>query len=123
MSTTDAAIDLFSPTDHSRMAGSCYLYLGDAQRAQETLEATVRELRDGSKAQAIALGNLSLAHLRQRKIEEAAATLHQAVDVVERTRGGGGLTVVFTAGRELQPWREVAAVQEVHDRLLNLVAA
>lgn len=123
MSTTDPAIDLLSPTDHSRMAGSCYLFLGDAPRAQRALETTVRESQGTSKARAVALGNLSLAYLRQRKIEEAAATLHLAVDVVERTRGGGGLTVVFAAGRELQPWREAAAVQDVHDRLLNLVAA
>jgi tetratricopeptide (TPR) repeat protein len=123
MSATDAAIDLFSPTDHSRMAGSCYLFLGDARSAQAMLETTASELRDGSKSQAIALGNLGLAYLRQRKIEEAAAMLNQAIDIVERTRGGGGLTIVFSVGRELRPWRQDAAVQDVYDRLLDLVAA
>jgi tetratricopeptide (TPR) repeat protein len=122
MSTTDTAIDLFSSTDHSRMAGSCYLFLGDAQRAQATLEPAASGLRDGSKAQAIVLGNLSLAYLRRRKLDEATATLHQAIDIVEQTRGGGGLNIVFTAGRELAPWRQVPAVQDVRDRLLDLIA-
>ncbi|WP_308201327.1 hypothetical protein [Carbonactinospora thermoautotrophica] len=42
--------------------------------------------------------------------------------MVELTRGGGGLNIVFRAGRELQPWRHVAAVQDMYDRLLALIA-
>jgi len=42
---------------------------------------------------------------------------------VELTWGGGGLNVVFTAGPELRPWRHVAAVQDVYDRLLTLMTA
>jgi transcriptional regulator with XRE-family HTH domain len=122
MSPTDAAVDLSSPTDHSRMAGSCYLFLGDAQRAQAMLETAAIGFRDVSKSQAVVLGNLSLAYLRQRKLDEAVATLHQAIDVVEQTRGGGGLTTVFTAGRELRPWQDIPNVQNVRDRLLDLVA-
>jgi len=37
---TDAAIDLFSPTQYGRLAGSCYLFLDDARRAQPILEST-----------------------------------------------------------------------------------
>jgi 2-phospho-L-lactate guanylyltransferase (CobY/MobA/RfbA family) len=74
------------------------------------------------KVSGIVLGNLSLAYMRQGKLEEATATAHQAIDVVECTRGGGGLNVVFAAGRELRPWRAEAKVQEVHDRLLGLMA-
>lgn len=119
---SDAAVELFSPTDYYRMAGSCYLFLGDPRRAQITLESAANGLQSGSKAHAIVLGNLSLAHLRQQKIDEAVAMLQKAIDVVERTRGGGGLTIVFRAVRELQPWRSDPAVQEVSDRLLDLVA-
>ncbi|HEX2246152.1 MAG TPA: helix-turn-helix domain-containing protein [Arthrobacter sp.] len=111
----DVALDFFSPTQLGRLAGSCYLFLGKIKQAQATLEATARELRDGSKSQAIVLGNLSLAYLRQGKLDEAAAVLHQAVDVTELTWGGGGLNVVFGACRELRPWRQVGAVQDVYD--------
>lgn len=69
------------------------------------------------------LGNLSLAYLRQGKLDEAAAVLHQAIDVIELTWGGGGLTIVFGACRELQAWRQVAAVQDVYDRVMALLAA
>jgi hypothetical protein len=43
------------------------------------------------------LGNLALARIRQQKLDEAAATLHSAIDVVEMTWGGGGLNIVFGA--------------------------
>jgi len=55
-------------------------------------------------------------------MEAATATLHAAIDLLEGTRGGGGLTVVFGAGRELYPWRNEQAVHDVQDRLLALVA-
>jgi len=119
----DVALDLFSPTQSGRLAGSCYLFLGQAEQAQPILEATAQELRDRSKSQAIVLGNLSLAYLRQGKLDEATAVLHQAIDVIELTWGGGGLNIVFGACRELQPWRQVATVQNVYDRVMALMAA
>ncbi|MBX7266630.1 helix-turn-helix transcriptional regulator [Micromonospora sp. Llam7] len=119
----DGAADLFSPTQHGRLAGSCYLFLQDAKRAEPILDSTAQAMRDRSKSQAIVLGNLALARIRQQKLDEAAATLHSAIDVVEMTWGGGGLNIVFGAGRELRPWREVPVVQDVYDRLLTLMAA
>jgi len=59
----------------------------------------------------------------QKRIDEAAATLHSAIDVVEMTRGGGGFNIVFGAGRELRPWRQLPIVQDVYDRLLTLMTA
>ena len=41
---------------------------------------------------------------------------------VEQTRGGAGMNVVFSAARELQPWRTEPAVHEVDDRMLGLLA-
>jgi len=40
------------------------------------------------------LGNLALAYLRQRQLDAATATLHEAIDLLEASRGGAGLTVV-----------------------------
>jgi hypothetical protein len=99
------------------------LSLHDAKRAQSILEATSRELREKSKAEAIVLGNLAHAYIHQGKLDEAVAVLHKAIDTVELTWGGGGLNVVFGAGRRLRPWRQVSAVQDVYDRLLDLIAA
>jgi transcriptional regulator with XRE-family HTH domain len=123
IATTDAALDLFSPTQQGRLAGSCYLFLHDPKRAQPILERTAEALGDRSKPQAIVLGNLALACIRQGKLDEAAGALHGAIDVVETTWGGGGLNVVFGAARELRPWRQVPVVQDVYDRLLALMAA
>ncbi|EHR48722.1 putative transcriptional regulator [Saccharomonospora marina XMU15] len=119
----DAALNLFSPTQPGRLAGSCYLFLGKPKLAQPILETTAHQLRDRSKSQAIVLGNLALAYLRQRRLDEAVGALHRAVDVVEATRGGGGLNIVFSACRELRPWRNVDLVQDVYDRVMTLMTA
>jgi hypothetical protein len=119
----DPAFGLFCPDQLGRLQGSCYLFLGDPATAQPILEATAGSLRDRPKSRAIVLGNLALAHIRQRNLDEAVGTLHQAIDLVELTRGGGALNVVFSAGRECRRWQREPAVRAVHDRLLALVAA
>ena len=123
VSQDDPAIDLFSPAQPGRLAGSCYLFLGDARHAAPILEATARQLQDRSKAEAIVQGNLALAFIGQSRADEAAAALHKAIDVIEVTWGGGGLNIVFTAARQLRRWQQVSVVRDVSDRLLALMAA
>jgi transcriptional regulator with XRE-family HTH domain len=123
VSLDDPAIDLFSPAQPGRLAGSCYLFLGDPRHAAPILEATARQLQDRSKAEAIVQGNLALAFIGQSRIDEAAAALHKAIDVIEVSWGGGGLNIVFTAARELGRWQQLGVVRDVSDRLLALMAA
>ncbi|CAM5550699.1 hypothetical protein SPURM210S_07912 [Streptomyces purpurascens] len=118
----DAAADLVSSTQFGRLAGSCYLSLGQHRRAQEVLETTAAELQDRRKSRAIVLGNLTLAYIRQREIDAAVATLTEAITELEDTRGGGGLNLVFRAARELRSWRQEQIVADVHDRLFALMA-
>jgi len=61
--------------------------------------------------------------IRQTRIDEAAAALGQAIDIVEVNRGGGGLTLIFGAARELRPWQDFPAVPDTYDRLLTLMTA
>lgn len=122
VSTTDVAIDLYSPTQFGRLAGSCYLFLHDAKRAHAILEETAQSLCDHSKSQAIVLGNLALAAIQQGDLDEAVTRLHEAISVIELTWGGGGLNIVFAVGRELRRWRSLPVVHEVDDRLLGLMA-
>ena len=117
----DPAGPLFCPSQHSRLAGSCWLFLGEPAKAERHLHETRRVLRERKKATAIVLGNLARASLRQGHLDAAADHLHEAIDVVEQTRGGGGLNVVFAAARELRPWRTEPLVQDVNDRLLSLM--
>lgn len=98
------------------------MFLGQADKAAVILEATAAQLRDRSKSEAIVLGNLGLARLRQGKVDEAAGTLHKAMDVIELTWGGGGLNVLFDACREMRPWRQQGDVQDVFDRVMALMA-
>ncbi|MFD8497765.1 helix-turn-helix domain-containing protein [Amycolatopsis sp. NPDC059657] len=122
IASSDGAEHLYSPTQFNRLAGSCYLFLGDHRRAQQILEQAARAtVRRSNKSHAIVLGNLSLAHLGQRQLDAATATLNEAIDVVEATRGGGGLNVIFDAGRALREWRDEPLVQDVYDRLLSLM--
>ncbi len=59
-------------------------------------------MSDQSKAQAVVLGNLALALIRQGKPDEAAGRLHQAMDVIQLNWGAAGLNLTFSAGRELR---------------------
>lgn len=120
---SDIAAHLYSPHQFDRLAGSCYLFLGDHRRAEHILTRATRSLRSPSKSGALVLANLSLSHLHQGNLEPATDALHRALDVVEVTRGGGGLNLVAGVGRELRPWRTHPAVQNAYDRLLSLMAA
>lgn len=119
----DPAGPLHCPSQHDRLAGSCWLTLGEPAKAVLLLEQARRTLAERNKSTAIVLGNLARASIRQRSIDAATAHLTAAIEVVEHTRGGGGLNVVFTAARELRPWRDEPAVQDVSDRLLALMTA
>ncbi|WP_084964159.1 helix-turn-helix transcriptional regulator [Thermoactinospora rubra] len=117
----DEALPMFSPSQFDRLAGSCYLFLGVNGKAEEILTRTARRLVQWKKSQSIVLGNLTLAYIRQGKLEEACGTLHAAIDLIEQTRGGGGMNVAFTAGRELAPWRHEPWVQDISDRLFAMM--
>ncbi|WP_330266274.1 helix-turn-helix transcriptional regulator [Streptomyces griseorubiginosus] len=119
----DVAAEYYTINEFSRLSGSCYLFLNLPERAEPILRMTARALAAKQKSQAIVLGNLTLSLIRQRKLDEAAATMHRTIDAVELTRGGGGLNLAFAAGRELREWRHEPWVQDVNDRLLALMAA
>lgn len=119
----DPAAKFISAGQLSRLAGSCYLFLGEPKQAQSLLEAIPSDIQERRKSHAIVLGNLALAHLRQRDLDGATETLHRMIDAVEQTRGGGAVNVLFKASRELQPWRDRPAVQEIMDRTLALMSS
>ncbi|WP_407561235.1 helix-turn-helix transcriptional regulator [Streptomyces sp. 184] len=119
----DVAAPYYTVNEYNRLAGSCYLFLGLPARAEPILRTTATALGAKKKSQAITLGNLTLALIRQGKLDEAVVTMHRTIDAVELTRGGGGLNVAFSAGRELRPWRHESWAQELNDRLLALMAA
>jgi tetratricopeptide (TPR) repeat protein len=121
MRTTDPAHGLLSADRLGRIQGSCYLALGDSAKAGSILEGTARRLQGRHKSKAIVLGNLALAYVHQREIDQAATVLHRAIDLLEVSRGGGGLNVVSAAVRELRPWRQEPVAQDVHERLLALM--
>jgi transcriptional regulator with XRE-family HTH domain len=117
----DPAAALFCPSQPGRLAGSCHLFLGQPAKAEPVLEAARLILDARKKATSIVLGNLAIAAIRQRRVDDAVSRLHQALDVIERTRSGGGLNVVFGAAQELRPWRNEPTVQQLDDRLLTLM--
>ena len=47
--------------------------------------------------------------------------LAEAINIVEVNRGGGGLTIIFGAARELRPWQDLPALRDTYDRLLTLM--
>ena len=124
ISADEPVAEMFSESQYHRLAGSCYLRLNDAPRAQSTLErVVVSQAQSRSKSRTIVLANLSLAHIQQRELDHAAAALHSALDCVQTTWGGGGIKVIFGAARELRPWRKEPVVDQVYDRIFTMMAA
>lgn len=121
--TADPAYKDLSYDRIQRVRGSCYLSLGSATQAESVLGSIASRLSSRQKSKSIVLGNLALACIRQHDVEQAAAILHRAIDLLELTRGGGGLNVVFTAVREFPRQGNEAVVGDLHDRLLALMAA
>lgn len=119
----DLAAGHYTVNEFNRLAGSCYLSLDRLEQAEPLLEGTTKALASKKKSQSIALANLTLALIRQRKLDEAASTMDRAIDAVELTRGGGGLSLAFAVGRELREWRSEPWVQDINDRLFALMAA
>ncbi|GLZ57770.1 helix-turn-helix transcriptional regulator [Micromonospora sp. NBRC 107095] len=117
----DPAGVLFAPSQYARLEGSCWLFLNKPDKAITALQTAQKLSETQQKSTAVILGNLALASILRRDIEAATSYLHQAIDVIESTRAGGGLNLAFTAARQLSPWRAEPAVQDVNDRLLTLM--
>ena len=81
------------------------------------------QLRPTSTSRAIVLGNLALARPQQHDLDGAVTAAHEAIDVLEPTWEGGGLSIVFSAARQMKPWAHTPAVSDVRERLLSLIAA
>ncbi|MGH8901963.1 MAG: hypothetical protein ACRDYA_09840 [Egibacteraceae bacterium] len=102
-------------------AGICYGSLGDPRSAGLVLRESLANLGVGKeKAKAARLGDLAIALVRQRGLEQGAAVLRQAIDLVERSWSGRGVQRGFMAGRELRLWIGEPFVRDVQDRLLAL---
>ena len=101
--------------------GVCNLYIGDFAGARQALERTAERLGVGKeKNKSVVLGDLATALIRQGEPEQACGILHQAIDLVEMTRDGGGTRRAFRAGLQLRHWRNEPFAQKVQDRLLAL---
>ncbi|MCW3843946.1 hypothetical protein ONA70_28035 [Micromonospora yasonensis] len=92
------------------------LKITDAITALEKARQLIAARR---KSTAVVLGNLALASILHRDVDAATSYLHQTIEVLERTRAGGGLNLAFVAARQLRPWRDQPSVQDVNDRLLT----
>lgn len=121
--SNDPAFNTYSTSQFERVAGSCYLFLGRPAQAEAILASAATSPDIPPKSRAIVLANLSLAHIRSGSVGSAVDTLHQAIDTVQATRGGGGMNLVFEAGRQLRAWRQAPEVVQLNDRLLMLMNA
>jgi hypothetical protein len=117
----DPMFGVFARDQLGGFVGACHLHLDDPRSAQLTLQECVKRLGAGKeKHKSVILGDVSTALVLQSEPEQASAVLHQAIDLVELTGSAAGKRRVFTAGRQLRPWRDQPFVQEVQDRLLAL---
>ncbi|MGH8909780.1 MAG: transcriptional regulator [Egibacteraceae bacterium] len=116
----DPALGRFTINWIGGFSGVCHLHLGDSKSAEVVLRESAQSLGDMEWQKTVILGDLAISLIRQRQPEQGAAVLHQAIDLLELTKYGGGVQRVFMAGRELRPWLGEPFAQDVADRLLAL---
>jgi hypothetical protein len=117
----DPMFGVFAREQLGGFVGACYLRFHDPRSGQLALQESAQRLGAGKeKHKSVILGDVSTALVLQGEPEQASAVLHQAIDLVELTGSAAGKRRVFTAGRQLGPWRNESFVQEVQDRLLAL---
>jgi hypothetical protein len=117
----DPMFGVFAKEQLGGFVGACHLHLGEPKRAQLAFQESAQSLGAGKeKHKSVMLGDVSTALVLQGDPEQASVVLHQAIDLVELTGSAAGKRRVFTAGRQLGPWRNEPSVQEVQDRLLAL---
>jgi hypothetical protein len=117
----DPMFGVFAREQLGGFVGACLLRLSDPRGAQVALQESAQGLGAGrEKHKSVILGDVSTALVLQGEPEQASAVLHQAIDLVELTGSAAGKRRVFTAGRQLAPWRNEPFVQDVQGRLLAL---
>jgi hypothetical protein len=121
VTSDDPMLGVFAREQLGGFVGACYLRLHDPRGAQLALQESAQGLGVGKeKHESVILGDVSTALILQGEPEQASVVLHQAIDLVELTGSAAGKRRIFTAGRQLGPWRNESFVQEVQDRLLAL---
>jgi hypothetical protein len=117
----DPMFGVFAREQLGGFVGASHLHLRDPTGARHALQESAQHLGAGKeKHKSVILGDISTALALQGDPEQASAVLNHAIDLVEMTASAAGKRRVFTAGRQLGPWRNEPFVQEVQDRLLAL---
>jgi hypothetical protein len=105
--------------------GLCALYAGDAERAHDRLDRSVRSLSQPREAvqRGIVSTDLALARLRLGDPAACVDLLHEAVDITAATGGRVSTKRVWQARRALRSLRTEAFLSElddhIHDSLLG----
>jgi len=121
VTSDDPVLGVYRQEQLGGFRGVCHLYIGDFTGARHALERTAGSLGAGKeKNKSVVLGDLATALIRQGEPEQGCRVLHQAIDLVELNRDGGGTRRVFGAGLQLRRWRGERFVHDIQDRLLAL---
>jgi hypothetical protein len=119
----DPMFGVFGRDQLGGFVGACQLRLSNPVGAEAALQDSARRLGAGKeKHKSVILADLSTAFVLQDDPEQACATLHQVIDLVELTGSAAGKRRAFAAGRQLTPWRNEPFVQDLQDRLLALAS-
>lgn len=110
----------FSSVRLAAFRGHTELTAGHLPQARATLETVLQALEhsDG-KQRVVVLGDLAAVEAASGNPEAACALLERALDQLAATWYATGMDRVREARRALAPWQDLAAVQQVDDRLYS----
>ncbi len=105
---------------HIMHRGLCHLKLGDAPRAADYAQQSLRTL-DPSYTRDVAMTtvDLSCAYVQSKEIDEAARLLGDAGEIAADNSSARLIAMMKQARADLHPWENTAAVRALDDRLTS----
>lgn len=108
----------FNPSRLAGYEGACFVRLRQPERALPALQQAVALLDPQAiRRRSTLLTDMGIAHAQQGQVQQACALAIQALAITTQTKSLSVLERVRLLRRELEPWKEAEAVQDLEQHL------
>ena len=108
----------FNPSRLAGYEGACFVRLRQPERALPALQQAVALLDPQAiRRRSTLFTDMGIAHAQQGHIQQACALAVQALAITTQTKSLSVLERVRLLRRELEPWKEAEAVQDLEKHL------
>jgi tetratricopeptide (TPR) repeat protein len=115
---------IYAPFNVERLPGykgACYLNLGQSQKAQSILHASMASAKHPSlHRQSITLIDLARAYAQQEELEEMYLYADQAIALLRQTKSPRVFQRVCSLRQELHSWQDTVSIKQLDQQLATI---